>query len=404
MSMRTVALVRDVVPVVGVIALASFVLWQGAERRQRAEAAGDLARDREVQSDAQSAAPSGAGVPWRLTEPAESHWTERPAVAPELAISAGLGISSLAAVLSIAYQRVRRRAAALLSMREQTDLRMQLAEAEREIERLRALEAGVAERTLALQRTVAELESMNAAVSHDLRSPLASVINFAAILGEDCGQIPVEVARGYLERITSNAKAAVSLLDDLFAFSHSGCEEMHRSSVDMRRLVDAVRVDLIGSVVSGGASIEIAHLPRAYADPAMMRRVFTNLVSNALKFVNEGEVPSVEIGGARRGDELVYFVRDRGIGFDMGSLDRLFNAFGRLHPREFEGHGIGLATVARLVRRHGGRVWAESVEGGGATFLFSLPAAPPIPRDFQLGDRAPSGKSHNGAASSASPA
>jgi signal transduction histidine kinase len=401
MSMRTFALVRDVVPVVGVIALALSVLWQGAERRQRTEVESDLGRASHVQS----AAGSGDGVPWRLPEPGELRRTERSAVAPELAISAGLGISSLVAVLSVAYQRVRRRAATLVSMREETDLRMQsLAEAEREIERLRhALEAGVAERTLALQRTVAELESMNAAVSHDLRSPLASVINFAAILGEDCGQIPVEVARGYLERITSNAKAAVSLLDDLFAFSHSGCEEMHRSSVDMRRLVDGVRVDLIGSAASGGASIAIGHLPRAYADPAMMRRVFTNLVSNGLKFVNEGEVPSIEIGGARRGDELVYFVRDRGIGFDMGSLDRLFNAFGRLHPGEFEGHGIGLATVARLVRRHGGRVWAESAEGKGATFLFSLPAATPIPRDFQLSHRAPSEKSHNGAATSPSP-
>jgi len=269
--------------------------------------------------------------------------------------------------------------------------------------RAQALEASVAERTLALQRRVEELESMNAAVSHDLRTPLASVINFAAILAEGNGTIPDEAAHDYLMRISSNARTAVALLDDLLAFSQSGREEMHMSNVDVRSLVESVREDLIGNVATARGRVEIAELPHAYADPGMIRRVFANLISNSLKFVKEGEAARIEIGGSSRAGEPVYFVRDHGIGFDMGSVDRLFDVFGRLHPDEFEGHGIGLANVARLVRRHGGRVWAESEPGKGATFLFSLPPAPPIPREFQLGSRAPSGKSHNGAATTASP-
>ena len=290
-------------------------------------------------------------------------------------------------------------------MSDPADRRWQAIErAEPGIDWLRqALEAPAAERTVALQRRVEELESMNATVSHDLRSPLGSVIHFAAILAEDYGKIPDEAAHDYLMRISSNARTAVALLDHLLAFSQSGREEMHMRDVDVGRLVEGVRDDLIGNVVPSRGRIEIAELPHAYADPAMVRRVFANLISNALKFVRQGEAARIEIGGSSHAGEPVYFVRDQGIGFDMGCVDRLFDGRGRLRPSEFEGHGIGLATVARLVRRHGGRVWAESEEGKGATFLFSLPPAPPIPRDFQLGHRAPSAKSHNGAATSASP-
>ncbi|HXK25673.1 MAG TPA: ATP-binding protein, partial [Myxococcota bacterium] len=276
-------------------------------------------------------------------------------------------------------------------MRGEMDRRAQALErAEHEIDRLRSsLEARVAERTLALERTVGDLETMNATVSHDLRSPLAAVIHFTAILAEDYDRVLDLPAKDYLRRISSNARTAVSLLDGLLAFSHSGREEMHKTSVDMRRLVEGVRDDLVGKVQPVRGSIEIADLPGAYADPAMIRRVYTNLISNALKFVRVGEAPRVEIGGNRDSGELVYFVRDRGIGFDMGSVDRLFNVFGRLHPGDFEGHGVGLSIVDRLVRRHGGRVWAQSSLGKGATFLFSLPLEPSGQRDLRAGDRAP---------------
>lgn len=286
-------------------------------------------------------------------------------------------------------------------MSDSADRRWQALEcAEPAIDWLRhALEVPVAERALALQRRVEELETMNATMSHDLRTPLASVINFAAILADGYGTIPNGAAHDCLMRISSNARTAVALLDDLLAFSQSGREEMHMGNVDVRSVVENVREDLIGNVAFTRGRIEIAELPHAYADPGMIRRVFANLISNSLKFVKEGEAARIEIGGAIRAGEPVYFVRDQGIGFDMGCVDRLFDVFGRLRPAEFEGHGIGLATVARLVRRHGGRVWAESAEGKGATFLFSLPAVSPIPRDLQPRNGAPSRKSHNGAAS-----
>ena len=261
---------------------------------------------------------------------------------------------------------------------------------EREIDALRQLvEARVAERTIALQQTVEELETMIAAVSHDLRSPLGTMINFAAILAEDYGRVLDPPAHDYLRRISSNARTAVSLLDGLIAFSNSGREEIHKVSVDMRSLVGGVCDDLVARAPSSTrGTLEIADLPCAYADPAMIRRVYANLLSNALKFVREGEAPRVEIGAEKRAEELVYFVRDQGIGFDMGSVDRLFNVFERLHPSGFEGHGIGLSIVARLVRRHGGRVWAQGAPGKGATFLFSLPSAPPGPHDLPAGGRA----------------
>jgi len=244
-----------------------------------------------------------------------------------------------------------------------------------ELNRLRqALEARESERLLALQHTVDELERVSRSVSHDLRSPLGAVSNFTAILAENYGSVLDASATEYLRRIASNVKSAVTLMDALLEFSHSGREEIHKSSVDMRRLVENVCDNLIGT----RGSLEIADLPDAYADSEMMRRVFTNLISNAWKFVETGAAPSIAIGGERTAQELVYFVRDQGIGFDMRSCDRLFNEFERLHESAFEGHGIGLAIVARLVRRHGGRVWAHGEKGKGATFLFSLPLPPAL--------------------------
>jgi signal transduction histidine kinase len=386
MPRQAFAFARDFVPVTVVVVFASFVLWH--EPRQSAE----LERSNGGRgSDLQSPAESRAAAR-RLVEAIEPHRiAERPVAAHGLAFLAGLGVSAFAVLSSIGDRRGHGRMTRA-QMRNEMDRRAQALErAEHEIDRLRSsLEARVAERTLALERTVDELETMNAMVSHDLRSPLATVIQFTAILAEAYDEVLDLPAKDYLRRIASNARTAVSLLDGLLAFSRSGREEMHKTSLDMRRLVEGVRDDLVGKVqgpVRG--SIEIADLPGAYADPAMIRRVYTNLISNALKFVPVGEAPRVEIGGNMDSGELVYFVRDRGIGFDMGSVDRLFNVFGRLHPGDFEGHGVGLSIVARLVHRHGGRVWAQSSLGKGATFQFSLPLAPFDQRDLGAGGRAP---------------
>jgi light-regulated signal transduction histidine kinase (bacteriophytochrome) len=163
-------------------------------------------------------------------------------------------------------------------------------------------------------------------------------------------------------------------MNGLLAFSQSGREDLRKRHVDMRDLVEGVRDDLLSAKPSDSASIEIGELPDAFADPSMMRRVFTNLISNALKFAPPGDSAHVEVGGHVEAGEGVYFVRDHGVGFDMRYAEKLFGVFERLHSsEEFEGHGVGLAIVSRLVRRHGGRIWAQGAVGKGATFNFSLP-------------------------------
>jgi signal transduction histidine kinase len=293
-----------------------------------------------------------------------------------VALVGGLTISGLLAALVHISQVARSRGASLVLVG--ADLRESMDETEREETEIRelrgALETRVTQRTATLQETIDELETFNYSVSHDLRSPIGAVINFAAILDHDYGHLLDESAKDYLSRISASAKVAVSLMDGLLAFSHSGREEIHKVHVDMRDLVEGVRDDLSAADATAGVAIQIGEVPDAYADPAMMRRVFTNLISNALKFSPKGEPLSIEVAGYAQAGEMVYFVRDQGVGFDMRYAQKLFGVFERLHSRdEFDGHGIGLAIVSRLVRRHGGRIWAQGAVGKGATFLFSLP-------------------------------
>jgi light-regulated signal transduction histidine kinase (bacteriophytochrome) len=292
-------------------------------------------------------------------------------------------ISALLATLVHVSQISRARAASLV--RVDADLRESIDETEREgteIRELRgALETRVTERTATMQETIEELETFNYSVSHDLRSPIGAVINFAAILQHDHGDQLDESARDCLDRIAKSAKVAISLMDGLLAFSRSGREEINKIEVNMRDLVEGVRDDLAAADPSAATAILIGELPDAYADPAVIRRVFTNLISNGLKFARKPEAPSVEVAGYAQAGEIIYFVRDQGVGFDMHYATKLFRVFERLHSsEEFQGHGIGLAIVSRLVRRHGGRVWAQGAVGKGATFLFSLPT--PGGREF----------------------
>lgn len=293
-----------------------------------------------------------------------------------VALVAGVMISALLATLVHVSQVSRARAASLV--RVDADLQDSIEETEREgteIRELRGeLETRVTARTATMQETIEELETFNYSVSHDLRSPIGAVINFAAILQHDHGDQLDESAKDCLSRIAASATVAVSLMDGLLAFSRSGREEIMKIHVDMRDLVEGVRDDLAAADASARAAIEIGELPDAHADPAMIRRVFTNLISNALKFSHKGEPSSIEVAGYEQAGEVIYFVRDQGVGFNMHYAEKLFRVFERLHSsEEFPGHGIGLAIVARLVRRHGGRVWAQGAVGKGATFLFSLP-------------------------------
>jgi light-regulated signal transduction histidine kinase (bacteriophytochrome) len=233
------------------------------------------------------------------------------------------------------------------------------------------LEETVRRRTEALAAANKELESFSYTVSHDLRAPLRAVDGYARMLEEDYAPRLDDEGRRLLSVVRESAARMGRLIDDLLAFSRLGRREPAKQTLDMRSLAREVADELgKGSV----ARVELAELPPAQADVSLIRQVWANLIGNALKYSSKREAPRVEIGGREDGAENVYWVRDNGVGFDMRYAAKLFGVFQRLHRAdEFEGTGVGLAIVQRVVSRHGGRVWAESTPGEGACFHFSLP-------------------------------
>ncbi len=226
-----------------------------------------------------------------------------------------------------------------------------------------------------LQAANKELEAFSYSVSHDLRAPLRHIDGYASLLSKTAGESLNDKARRYLQTISDSAKQMGQLIDDLLIFSRMGRQEMLRTSVNLDQLVKTVihdlRLDLQGRTISW----TIGSLPEVYGDPAMLRQVFTNLLSNALKFTRHRAGAKIEIGATpRSAGETEIFVRDNGAGFDMQYVNKLFGVFQRLHRNdEFEGTGIGLANVRRIIHRHGGRTRAEGAVDRGATFFFTLP-------------------------------
>ncbi len=218
-----------------------------------------------------------------------------------------------------------------------------------------------------------ELESFSYSVSHDLRAPLRAVNGFAGIVLEDFGPQLPEEGRKYLERIRNGGERMGRLIDDLLAFSRLSREPMNRRRVDTAQLVRAVLDELNSQFEGRHIEIKSGDLPPCYGDPALLKQVWINLLSNAIKY-SRGCTPAVvDIGCCREKGEDVYFVRDNGAGFDMTYAHKLFGVFQRLHRTdEFEGTGVGLAIVQRVVHRHGGRVWAEAEVSRGAAFYFTL--------------------------------
>ena len=246
-----------------------------------------------------------------------------------------------------------------------------------EVQRARSdLEHQVVERTQALRETNAELEAFSYSVSHDLRAPLRAIHGFARILLEDHGTELQPEAKRVLGVIDENTRRMGQLIDDLLSFSRLGRKELDTAPVDMTELVRTVADEIRRSAGDRPLEITIGPLPPARGDRDMLRQAITNLLDNAAKFTRRRAPGQIEVGHRADGAETVYYVKDNGAGFDPRYAGKLFGVFQRLHrAEEFEGTGVGLAIVQRIVLRHGGRVWAEGQLDAGATFSFTLRGA-----------------------------
>lgn len=236
----------------------------------------------------------------------------------------------------------------------------------------------VVERTRQLEAANRELEAFSYSISHDLRAPLRAINGFTSILLDEHASTLSEDARGYLERVKENGEHMGDLVDDLLAFSRFGRQALRTQRVDTRSVVDRAVAVLAPSIDNRTDELIIGELPECEADPNLLEQVFVNLLSNAIKYSKNKPAARIEVGAlpAESGKAPVFFVRDNGAGFDMQYADKLFGVFQRLHrSKDYEGTGVGLAIVHRIVERHGGRVWAEAKVDQGATFYFTLRGA-----------------------------
>ncbi len=242
------------------------------------------------------------------------------------------------------------------------------------VELNRELENRVVSRTSELQAAVHELEAFCYSVSHDLRAPLRTLDGFSLALLEDYDDKLDEDGRVYLARIRANSQKMAELIDSLLQLSRLGRMEMKYEDVNLSELALQGISELQNSQPRQQVNVHIEPLIHTRGDLGLLRAAMVNLVSNAWKFTSKTESPYIEFGIAHRPEGTVCYLRDNGAGFDMKYSPKLFGAFQRLHhPSEFEGTGVGLATVQRIIRRHGGQIWAEGEPNQGATFYFTLP-------------------------------
>jgi PAS domain S-box-containing protein len=241
-------------------------------------------------------------------------------------------------------------------------------------EEIRRLNAQLQNRAAELETANKELESFSYSVSHDLRSPLRAVSGYSQMLEEDFGGALDDEGRRLLKVIRDNSQKMGMLIDDLLTFSRLGRQSIAALRMEMEPLVREVLNDLATTSGTHAPQWLIGRLPQARGDRALLKQVWVNLLSNALKFSSGRDQPVIEVGGSIEGDQAVYYVKDNGVGFDMQYSNKLFGVFQRLHTaEEFPGTGVGLAIVQRVVNRHGGRVWAEAKPDQGAAFFFTLP-------------------------------
>ncbi|MHB9119383.1 MAG: sensor histidine kinase [Burkholderiales bacterium] len=251
---------------------------------------------------------------------------------------------------------------------------VKLERAETEIQQLNtALERRVVERTAQLEAVNRELEAFSYSVSHDLRTPLRSIDGFSQALVEDYGERLDTVGHDYLSRVRSAAQRMGHLIDDLLRLARITRADMKHTRIDLSALAQEVTEDLCKHKGYSAAALTVQAGLAAYGDPSLLRIVLENLLDNAWKYSSKIPQPKILLGCLAQTGRVVYFVRDNGAGFDMTYVNKLFGAFQRLHRDEdFSGTGVGLATVKRIVHRHGGEVWAEGCPGEGAVFYFTL--------------------------------
>jgi len=244
-----------------------------------------------------------------------------------------------------------------------------------DVTQLKEAEQTLEERNAALRLAFSELDAFSRSVSHDLRAPVRAIAGFSKRLSErHAGALDGEALELTL-RIESNARRMKQLIDDLLSLARLGRQELRKQPVQTAELVRQVIEELQTEATGRSIEFRLTELAECRADPSLLRQVFVNLIGNAVKYTRPRGLAQIDVNSARRDDAVVFCVADNGVGFDMAHADELFEVFRRLHSdSEFEGSGVGLATVQQIVRRHGGRIWAESEPGRGASFFFTLGA------------------------------